>query len=257
MIIHLFLKFRYRLVIVAVVLLFTGCAATTPVRENPGFAKATLKIDKVVVLPPEVSVTQLVFSGDNERLPDEERNIGQILNSNVPGILEQDGYTVSDFNLEEQQDSGKDINFTLHQIESAFQQASGQLYEKATVTIDQSRNFRVSIGPIVDPIAEATGADALLIVHYSGYKKSAGLMAKEIVSGTLFAVLTGVAPVPSSTGGGMEIALLDAATGDVLWANRGGGAFDPLSLARRLLAELPKKTVTMSPNVNTSKAETP
>ncbi len=154
-----------------------------------------------------------------------------------------------DYSQQQSQDTGKDMNFTLHQIESAYQQASGQLYKEGNVSEDKSRTFRVSIGPVVNPIAEATDADALLLVYYSGYKKSGGLIAKEVVSGALFALLTGVAPVPSGSGGGMEMALVDATTGDVLWANRGGGTFDPLALARQLLAKLPPKNIAAAPAV--------
>ncbi|MCK7583611.1 MAG: hypothetical protein MZV65_54225 [Chromatiales bacterium] len=50
----------------------SGCSYT-PVRTHPDFASAARKVQKVAVLSPDVEYTLLVLTGDDERLPEEER----------------------------------------------------------------------------------------------------------------------------------------------------------------------------------------
>jgi hypothetical protein len=200
----------------------SGCSYT-PVRQHPDFASAARKVQKIAVLPPDVEYQLLVLTGDNERLPDEERNVTASLTSTLPGLLEKRGYSVREFSADKLQQAGKDANFTLQQVKTAYGEVSKQLYEQGMLTEDEANQFRVSVGPVVNPVAEALEADGLLLVRYAGFKKSDGLIAKEVVSGALLGALTGVVVIPAPTGASMEMALLDAATGDVLWANRGAG----------------------------------
>ena len=203
------------------VVMASGCSYT-PVRQHPDFASAARKVQKIALLPPDVEYHLLVLTGDNERLPEEEKKVTANLTSTIPGLLEKRGYNVLPFNSEKLQ-SGQDGNFTLQQVKAAYMEAAKQLYERGRVGEEEAKQFRVSVGPVVNPVAEALQADGLLLVRYSGFKKSEGLIAKEVVAGALLGVLTGVVSIPAATGSSMEIVLLDATNGDVLWANRGFG----------------------------------
>ncbi|MCK7583610.1 MAG: hypothetical protein MZV65_54220 [Chromatiales bacterium] len=86
----------------------------------------------------------------------------------------------------------KDANFTIEQAKTAYREASKQLYERDLVTEDEAGKFRVSIGPIGNAVAEAVDAEAFLFVRYAGFKKSEGLIAKEVVANAMLGVLTGV-----------------------------------------------------------------
>ena len=200
----------------------SGCSYT-PVREHPDFASAARKVQKVAVLPPDVEYVLLVLTGDNERLPEEELKVRQSLAGALPALLEKRGYVAREVSLEKVEAIVKDANFTIEQAKTAYREASKQLYERDLVTEDESTQFRVSIGPIGNAVAEAVDAEAFLFVRYAGFKKSEGLIAKEVVANAMLGVLTGVVVVPAATGASMEMALVDATTGDVLWSNRGLG----------------------------------
>lgn len=204
------------------VIMASGCTYT-PVRQHPDFASAARKVQKIALLPPDVEYHLLVLTGDNERLPDEEKKVTADLISTIPPLLEKRGYRVLPFNTEQMQQSGQDTGFALQQVKSAYTEASKQLYERGLVEEEDAKKFRVTVGPVVNPVAEVLQADALLLVRYAGFKKSDGLIAKEVVSGALLGVLTGVVSIPAATGASMEMVLLDATNGDVLWANRGLG----------------------------------
>lgn len=221
-----------------VLLLASGCAMTS-VREHPDFASQAHQIKNVAVLPADVEVLYLVLTGDNERLPEEEQNVKKIMADVLPGLLEQRGYQVRKTSAEELGRIVKDANFTIEQAKSAYQEVSKQLYERGMVQEEEAKKFRVSIGPIGAAVAEALNADAFLFTRYAGFKKSDGLITKEVVSGALLGALTGVVTVPAPSGGSLEMALIDGHSGDVLWTNRGGSAAAvPTALATGLLAKL-------------------
>lgn len=207
---------------IVTVAMASGCSYT-PVRQHPDFASAARKVQKIALLPPDVEYQLLVLTGDNERLQDEEKKVTANLISTIPTLLEKRGYRVLPFNADQLQQSGQDTNFTLQQVKTAYTEASKQLYERGLVGEEEAKQFRVSVGPVVNPVAEVLQADALLLVRYAGFKKSDGLIAKEVVSGALLGALTGVVIIPAATGASMEMVLLDATNGDVLWANRGLG----------------------------------
>jgi hypothetical protein len=200
----------------------SGCSYT-PVRTHPDFASAARKVQKVAVLSPDVEYTLLVLTGDDERLPEEERKVRQSLVSALPTLLEKRGYVARELTPERVEAIVKDANFTIEQAKTAYREASKRLYERDLVTEDEAGKFRVSIGPIGNAVAEAVDAEAFLFVRYAGFKKSEGLIAKEVVANAMLGVLTGVIVVPVATGASMEMALVDATTGDVLWSNRGLG----------------------------------
>lgn len=243
---------RTRLVLAALLALVaaSGCSYT-PIRAHPDFASAARKVQKVAVLPPDVEYVLLVLTGDNERLPEEELKVRQSLGSALPGLLEKRGYVVRELSPEKVETIVKDANFTIEQAKTAYREASKQLYERALVTEDESTSFRVSIGPIGNSVAEAVDAEAFLFVRYSGFKKSEGLIAKEIVANALLGVLTGVVVAPAASGASMEMALVDSTSGDVLWSNRG------LGNAAALLDKLPEYGVATgtTSEVSTTAAE--
>jgi hypothetical protein len=228
----------YASVLLAGSLLMGGCATTT-MREHPDFASHARKIQKIAVIPANVEFTLLVFNGDNERQTDEEKNIASNIADALPQVLSQHGYIVRPFAPDK---LGAHGGFTLEQVKTAYQQVSKTLYEQYAVSEKQATNFRVTVGPVIDPIAEALDADAVLYVNYAGYKKSSGLMTKEMVGSVLLGVLTRTVSVPQQSGGSAEVALIDGTTGDVLWTDRAGslGPGDTGSgLVTRILAKLP------------------
>ena len=222
-----------------------GCAQT-PVRMDPDFASAKKTVKKVVVLTPDVLYQLIVLNGENERLPEKEKNVRADLEEKLPKLLEGRGYEARRFDAEMVRKKMKDADFAVEQVKSAYRAASNQLYERALVSEEDSQQFRVSIGPVGGALAEALDADAFLFTRYDGYEKSSGLIAKDFAAGVLIGVLTGVARVPATKGASMEMAMVNAVNGSVLWSNRGGVAGPRELNVQSLLAKLPQRGMSVA-----------
>lgn len=227
---------------IAAATIISGCAYT-PVREHPDFASAARKVNTIAILPPDVEFTRIVFTGDNERMPEREREIAENLLQSVETSLKDKRYALRPPFTQRVAESNKNMSFELEQLRAAYTQAAKQLYERAA-TEDEAKKYRVSVGPVVNPIASLMEADALFYVRYAGAEKSGGQQAKDIFAGALLGVLTGVIVVPASEVASLEAALIDGTTGDILWANRGAGhtlQAGSMQLSERLMAQLPDK----------------
>ena len=210
--------------ILVLLLVLGGCAELTTVREHPEFASQTRKIARVAILPPEVEYTRLVFTGDNERDPKQERSIAATLVAvSAPGFRER-GYTVSETDIRKQIAEDPDLAYELEQLRNAYNTAAQELYDGKSVSVEDSAKFKVTLGPMVNLLADRADADGLVLMRYSGFSKSDGLMNKERLGNALLAGLTGVYYEPARTGGALEIALIDGTTGEVLWCNVAGQA---------------------------------
>ena len=233
---------RYWLGGIAILVIFlnVGCALTT-VREHPDFASAKRKVNTVAVIPPEVEIVRLVFDGDNQRIPQREREVFEQLKTQIPQLLKERGYEVRDSQLESLHEDQDDIRYELEQLKTAYKQASKELYEKPAVPPEEAYKYNVSVGPIINQFAERAGVDALVIVYCSGFEKSGGLQAKEIVASALLAALTGSYVVSQNQGASIEAALIDGTSGDILWSNASGGQLSVEAVIKNVIAELPDK----------------
>lgn len=212
---------RYLLLVAGLVfLIFAGGCSYTPMREHPDFANGSRKIESIAILAPEVEHVRIVFAGDNERMPERESAIARMLTSQIKSQLESKHYRVLAADETWPGDKKPEEGPEVARLRSAYHEASKQLYDHP-VTTDEATGFRVSVGPVANPVAENLKADALLIARYAGWEKSGGQQAKDLAAGVLLGVLTGVAAVPAREGGALELALIDGTTGDVLWCNAG------------------------------------
>ena len=198
----------------------SGCAGT-PIRQHPDFASAARKVQSIAILPPDVEHVRIVFTGENERLTEQEREVAVDLQRGFEAALKTKQYVVRPWPDAQQLEETPNANFELQQVRTAYNEASKQLYDKAA-NAEESKKFRVSLGPVVNPVATRVNAEALLYARFNGFEKSGGQQTKDILAGALLGVLTGAIAIPKPTGAVLEVALIDGVTGDVLWANRGG-----------------------------------
>lgn len=241
--------FRHSFVVgfalVVVVSLLSGCAVT-PIRQHPDFASAARKVQSIAVLPPDVEHVRIVFNGDNERLTEKELTVATELTQGLETSLKNKHYMVQPWLDAKQQEQHPNLNFDLQQVRTAYNEAAKQLFDKSA-NEEESKKYRVTLGPVVNPIATVTNAEALLYARFYGFEKSGGQQTKDILAGALLGVLTGVISVPHAEGAALEVALIDGVTGDVLWANRGGNAgphglgFGAPLMAENILTRLPNK----------------
>jgi hypothetical protein len=112
----------------------------------------------------------------------------------------------------------------------------------------QSKTFKVGVGPIANLFAVAGGADALVLTRYFGFDKSGGQRAKEVVANVLPAVLTHVAASSPGAGGRVEVGLVDGMSGDVLWTNKFAAPEPAGTILQRALEALPSVSLRRLPS---------
>lgn len=214
-------RFTLPLFLLAASLLLGGCATYTDVREHREIAQEAQNIGSVVILPPEVAIELVTFTGENERETAKQDGAAALLTDNAKNALEAQGLNVVDFDFSKAAADHPELAYAVTQCVDALKKAEKTLYAKPVEEKNKS-TFGESVGASANTIAEITGADALLWINYQGFEKSSGMVAKDIAAGVLLGLLTGQAAIAPSEGSVLEMALIAADSGNVLWVNRKG-----------------------------------
>ncbi|GIW42220.1 MAG: hypothetical protein KatS3mg076_2797 [Candidatus Binatia bacterium] len=211
--------------VVVVVSVASVSACTTTVRKHPGFEERRKELRSVAVMPPEVEIVRVVFRGDNEELREEAEAVSQRLAELLEAELRRRGFEVKPVRLAEPELSqDADLRFELTQIRATFAEKSAEMFQVGRMSKSEALAYEASLGPSVNRFADRAGVDALCFVRMAGWKKSGGEIARDWTMTLLLGAATagGLVRVPHAKGAGIEVALVDGTTGDVLWANAAG-----------------------------------
>lgn len=231
----------------------TGCTITN-VREHPTLEEQLLYVDSVLVVTPAVSIEQINFASDNERLPELEVQIQESLIVFAKKELTYRGYEVVDYDIEKAIAEDEELAYAVNQATEGFENAKKTLYEKA-LTEEEKRKFKVSVGTAVNIVSEKSGADAVLLMHYIGRKKSQGSVAKDVAVGVLLAMLTGSVATAPSEMSYVEIVFIDGATGEVLWSNMFSSPELGIKVADKVMESFPEDIDTPAKVAQTGNVE--
>jgi hypothetical protein len=236
----------------------SGCAQYTTVREHKDLQEEAKHISSVIILPADVTVEKLAFTGDNERETDKESAFSQELKDSAKAALEAKGLKVIEFDFANTLASNQNLAYAITQCKESLTKSEDALYKKPTEVKDQGK-FSESVGAPANIVAETTGAQSMLIVKYKGFEKTAGMQAKDIAAGVLLAVLLGgnQAQIAASQGASMEAALVATDSGDILWTNRSGGPQLNTGFAKNLFNSLPNVPFDSSANTTQTASATP
>jgi len=199
--------------------LLTGCATYTDVREHTDLQQEATKIRSVVIIPPEVSINVLSFNGDTEKDVEKQNYTTNKIKSDTRYQLKKKGVNIVEFDFEKALSSNSELAFAITQCKESMEKSEKSLY-KTRVEEKNKSKFSENIGPSANSIAEATGADAFLIIKYNGFRKSSGLIAKEMAANILLAAALGVGRGAPMEGADIEIALISASSGALLWIDK-------------------------------------
>lgn len=145
------------------------------------------------------------------------------------------------------------------QLRSACASIINNLYDH-TETPQEAAQSQVGVGPVAMAVATQRQADGLLVVRYSGYEKSGGLITEEVVLSALVAGMTRDYEFHITMAEGtIDLVLIEGASGELLWANRLSGRTDrehgeiannrsrgyygPADMAAEAIAPLPARVV--------------
>ncbi|WP_394172180.1 hypothetical protein [Thalassotalea litorea] len=249
-----------KIIIVAVALWVTGCAQTS-VRHHQDFEEVAKTVSTVVVLPADVEVELLTFDGENEMLEEKSTQIRNSIDAIAKAKLKEENLNVIEFDFATEIAANEDFAYAITTAKEAWGKAKEDMYQTGFVDEKKKAEFQTSFGSVLNIIADKTNADAVLLMHYSGFEKSEGLIAKDLASSVLVGVLTmgAVVPVQATSGSFIDVALVDANSGKVIWANRKPGATTDEVPASVVFSELPdlvwKSELTNTPEVASKNEE--
>lgn len=254
-------KLSINMFLAFLVIFATGCS-NTAVRHHQDYQEAAKNVGSVVIFPADVEVELVVFDGDNERLTEKEDLIRTELNSIAKAKLEQENLKVIEFDFQKEIENDENFAYAITQVKEAWDVAKQEMYSKGVVSDKNKANFQTNLGGILNFVAEKTGADSALLIHFSAYEKSEGVIAKDVTTSILVGLLTAgaVVPVQNTQGSFIDAALVETTSGKILWSNRRVGGAANSSIANVVLKELPDlvwKTELATPEVATPEVVTP
>ncbi|MDN3637250.1 hypothetical protein QWY82_00390 [Simiduia curdlanivorans] len=225
-------------------LLISACVSNTSVRQHQDYADIAKEVSTVVIIPPDVDIELVAFDGDNEELTEDQLLIAAEITAQAKGKLKSEGLTVIDFDIAGEMLADEEFAYAVTQCTEAWNAAKQELYVTGFVSEEKKSSFQTSMGPVANAIAEKTGADSMLLMHFQGAKKSAGMIAKDVGTSVLVGVLTmgAVIPVQNTEGATLDIALVETAGGRLIWSNRKALPQVSSALAGHALQELPDVT---------------
>jgi hypothetical protein len=233
---------RFKLLAIVALAMLVGACAMTTVRQHQDLSDIARDIETVVIVPPDVDIELVVFDGDNEVLKDQQDRIGAAILDIAAQRLTEEHLEVIEFDFETEMRQDEEFAFVVTQCVNAWDAAKEELYQVGMLSEEKKSEFRTTLGPVVNGIAEKTGADSVLLMHYVGMKKSAGVIAKDMATSILIGALTGSVAVQPTESAHIDVALVDAHGGHVLWSNRKLLTQVSPELARVALQELPDVT---------------
>jgi hypothetical protein len=237
-----------------IALLLSGCAATAvPYRVNPHFAERSRQMRTTVIVPPKIKVYRLDAGGVREEI---EEWSTQARNNIVTAVNKELNATTRT-TLELLAEESLAENRTWEETRALYDAVSAMIFlhtysdprNPNHFFEEKIKNFDYSLGSDVGQLANK--GQALLFLDAEDHEWTGGrqaLQALGVIVGIGAAVATGVVIIPGLGGGtSLRAALVDAATGDILWINgvsAGAGTHlkDPASaseMVARLFKDFP------------------
>ncbi|AFV00229.1 hypothetical protein [Simiduia agarivorans] len=198
--------------------LLNACANHNTVRQHADAAHLAQSIASIVILPADMEINRYELSGESKPLSDAETRIQKQIYQLAKNRLEQEGLIVIEFDL--QQEAARDPLFaqSVARCKAAWNDVKRDIYSADTKQRKNTRSFQASLGPVTQEIYHKTGADAVLLMHYRGTKRSTDskIFTTALSAGTGLPINL----MQKSEGATLDIALVATTSGQVIWANR-------------------------------------
>lgn len=207
------MKTKWFLFAAMVCVVLPGCATF---KAHPDFAERHQTMQSLSVLPPDVTAYRMTFNQGNQLVPEiipvlEKASLDQSIRT-----LEEKGYEVRPLNLtEEELAKNPELRSAIHEVRGLFTKACEDIAK------NKKTEFTYTLGSSVNIFADRTDVNALMIARQVGIKKSGGELSADVTKSILVGAMTLGAFVPTVSNSSMmmEVAIIDANLGDVLWYN--------------------------------------
>ncbi|MDX1763850.1 MAG: hypothetical protein R3231_05975 [bacterium] len=200
-----------------------GCAHRW---AHPDFETRSTSVNRIAVVPVDVEVYKLNFSGDHEVLYDQVEQAMACGEACLDRALVRKGYEVVRLDTSPGVlDAKPHLKDALFKVRAEFQKALQDMQKR------RSEAFEYRVGPEINVVADAAKADVVLLYDIEAFKKSAGQISKDVAKSILIgaATLGNVIPIYATKVTRLQVAIVDGDSGDVLWYNNnfaGNFSFD-------------------------------
>jgi hypothetical protein len=205
--------------------IFFGCASSfTTVRQHPEFKVRSSTASTAMLVPPDVVVIRGSSQSTGTKLPDEEAKAAKDLGVLVSEELTHRGFEVKSCRGQDTAtDATNDDPSHTTPVQRMYEQLTLAMYGHEPMREPQALAYRYSLGLEAATFAKQAGAGSLVFVRLRMFKRSGADNASETGQKLLVGLLTAGLYVPPKNPSGwvaLQIALVDGATGDVLWGNQ-------------------------------------
>lgn len=204
------------------IVFLVGCAAKNPyLRQHSDIKAHCDEIKNIAIFPPMVKIYEIAFGKEQRQMTKEMEQASIDLVTTLSEELSKRGFNAIPFYQEQNSNSESEKIFQQFEIEKLYINLTQQL-EKSKYTAP-GKQFECSLGEEVKSIISSTSSDALFLVMFKGYSRTAGAISADITGKVMIGIMTGGLFVPPKAPSGYEelqAALVDAKTGEVLWVNR-------------------------------------
>lgn len=223
-------------VVFSLVMLGTGCVSS-PLHMDPEFANGKRSVKSLIILPPKVLYFEVFANGRKQQQPQKEQYLRGELEKKLVGLLKERGYIVQPFMSG---DAESKLGITKFMVDRMVDRIENEYLSVKIKRLDQraswgdSSSVNNSIGSVGTALGGALNVDAFLVTSYQVHDPSKGTATLDVTAMALTTIAGGT-PVSSKHPPYLEIALIEAATGSILWSNKGTAA-TPTALLSNLPA---------------------
>ena len=201
-------------------LLFSCVGPPSVFLRSPQLNEKIQPVHKIVLLPPEVEVYQLSAGGVSEKIGEWSKQARQNLVQSLQDLF--NGQKNIDFEVINEDSLNKEQKVLITALNALYDAINTSLlihvYGRAEDRFSEKiKNFDYSFGPDVQQLDRK--ADAYLFLSSIEYLPSAGRQALQI-GAVVVGALLGAIVVPTGDYTLINVALVDAKTGDILWHNK-------------------------------------
>jgi hypothetical protein len=187
-------------------LLLSGCNYTS-VRQTFNYKEIIAKYNTMVLLPVEVEINSIDAGGKTKRFYDYEYHLESLVKDNVVPEMRLNGFQISFLSRKDAHDRGI-YNEILQLRKEVKEKMSSINHDKLKIEND-AYSIDVNFGQYATRIGEVENADLIMMVDFSGYARTTGAKIVGLLTNN---------PQPVA-GSKMNITIIDAKTGDLLWNN--------------------------------------
>lgn len=195
-------------------MMLANCSTYTTVRHMKDYQKSLKEGSQILIVPPDIEVHMVGAFSHKERMYQYEYHLEELIYEQLRNSFEENGFRVKILNKKNIADLKLNENF--YSFRTKYNSAKEELYKPLTMLTQQAYDSQKNIGGEAKVIGIATNCKFLIITDYNRSVKTNGARTLDFAASLLLGSHDGA---NNADTGVMFIGIVEAASGDILWAN--------------------------------------